>query len=165
VSPSDDNTDESHCGECAALGSPLQVHEGLSDLCIYEGIEVVPHILIADDEFYQRILIREALAADPALCITEAANGAEALALVQQQTLDLAILDLLMPDIGGLQVCRLMKGRPSLRAIPVIVITALPTDEHRVGARGAGADYFLTKPFDNEALLKLVQQALQRRSH
>ena len=80
-----------------------QVHEGLSDLCIYEGIEVVPHILIADDEFYQRTLIREALAGDPTFSFAEATNGAEALELIWQQQPDLAILDLLMPDMGGPQ--------------------------------------------------------------
>jgi CheY-like chemotaxis protein len=140
-----------------------QVHEGFSDLCIDEGIEVVPHNLIADDECYQRTLIRETLAGDPTFSFAEATNGAEALELIWQQQPDLAILNLLMPDMGGLQVCRIMKGKPSLAAIPVIVITAFPTDEHRVGARGAGADYFLTKPFDTEELLKLVKQALQAR--
>jgi two-component system phosphate regulon response regulator PhoB len=97
------------------------------------------------------------------LGFTEAINGAEALELIWRQPPDLAILDRVMPDIGGLQVCRIMKGKPSLAMIPVIVLTAFPTDEHRAGALGAGADYFLTKPFVTEALLNLVQQALQGR--
>jgi CheY-like chemotaxis protein len=165
VSPLDDNMSiltRTVAANVLRLVHLSQVHEGF--VYIYEGIEVVLHILIAD-EFYQRTLIREALAGDPTFSFAEATNGAEALELIWQQQPDLVILDLLMPDMGGLQVCRIMKGKPSLAAIPVIVITAFPTDEHRVGARGAGADHFLTKPFDNAELLKIVQQALRERKH
>jgi CheY-like chemotaxis protein len=72
----------------------------------------VPHILIADDEFPQRTLIRETLAGDPTYHFTEASNGAEALERIWADPPDVAILDIVMPDMGGLQLCRNIKGEP-----------------------------------------------------
>jgi CheY-like chemotaxis protein len=83
----------------------------------------VPNILIVDDEPLQRILMRETLAEDPLLSFVEAATGAEALAQIRVESPDLILLDVMMPDMSGFEVCRKIKGDPALRAIPVILVT------------------------------------------
>jgi CheY-like chemotaxis protein len=121
----------------------------------------VPHILVADDEVLQRKLIREALAGDPTYRFTEVSTGAEALEQIWADAPDVAILDVVMPDMGGLQVCRIMKGEPAFASIPVILITAYPSDERRAEAFETGAVHFVTKPFDIDEFVRLVSQLLE----
>ena len=122
----------------------------------------MPRVLIADDEPYQRILIRETLTEDPEFAFSEAENGAQALEQARSEQPDLIILDIMMPDMDGLQVCRLLKSDPRLQAIPVIMVTALNKEEDRVNALDAGADNFLSKPFEADELQSVVNDALDR---
>ncbi len=124
----------------------------------------MPRVLIADDEPFQRILIRETLANDPSFAFIEAEDGAQALAKARHEAPDLIILDIMMPDMDGLQVCRLLKTDPKLGTIPVIMVTALNKEEDRVNALDAGADNFLSKPFEAGDLHSVVRAALDQRS-
>src|SRR5262245_34410935 len=122
----------------------------------------MPRVLIADDEPFQRILIRETLTEDPEFAFFEAENGAQALEKARREQPDLIILDIMMPDMDGLQVCRLLKSDPRLQTIPVIMVTALNKEEDRVNALDAGADNFLSKPFEADELQSVVNDALDR---
>ncbi len=120
----------------------------------------MPRVLIADDEPFQRILIRETLTEDSEFAFYEAENGAQALEQAHRERPDLIILDIMMPDMDGLQVCRLLKADPRLNTIPVIMVTALNKEEDRVNALDAGADNFLSKPFEAHELQAVVNSAL-----
>jgi len=75
---------------------------------------------------------------------------------------DLLLLDLLMPKLHGLQVCRMLKTSPTTRYIPVIILTALGTPEDKLKGFGQGADDYLTKPYEMPELLARVNSLLNR---
>jgi putative two-component system response regulator len=93
--------------------------------------------------------------------VTEAATGEEALALVEAEPPDLLILDITMPDIDGVEICRRIKSDPATHLMPVIHITGLTTREQRLRALTAGSDDFVGKPFDIEELLIRVRSLLR----
>ena len=75
---------------------------------------------------------------------------------------DLIILDLMLPKMHGLEVCRLLKSNPHTSRIPVLILTALEADEYREQGFAAGADGYLVKPFEMTELLARVQTLLMR---
>jgi CheY-like chemotaxis protein len=122
--------------------------------------EVAPvKILIADDETNLRFLIRETLA-DPALQILEAMDGPETLRLARSQHPKMILLDVVMPGLGGVEVCRQLKADPATRDIQIVMLTAHSQTKDREQARAAGADYFITKPFSPAQLFELVDKIL-----
>src|SRR5262249_38370186 len=90
-----------------------------------------------------------------------ATNGQEALAKVAAEIPDLILLDVLMPGMDGLTVCRLLKEREETRLIPVVIMTALGAREDRIRGIEAGADDFLTKPVDQRELLARIKTAIR----
>lgn len=125
----------------------------------------MPHILIADDEPLQRLLIRETLAEDASLTFIEAINGLQALEQARTVRPELIILDAMMPKMDGFQACKLIKEDPDLRIIPVIMVTALYKAEDRAYGQEAGADGFVSKPFEADDLITAVHNALQQLRH
>src|SRR5689334_19109768 len=103
-------------------------------------------ILIVDDDAGAREALELLLAHDYTLAF--AGNGAEA--LVQAATLrpDLILLDVMMPEMDGLEVCQRLRTTPDLAEVPIIMVTALDDRESRVCVIEAGADDFVSKPFD-----------------
>jgi CheY-like chemotaxis protein len=122
----------------------------------------MPHILIADDEPLQRLLIRETLAEDTSLTFVEAINGLQALEQARAAHPELIILDAMMPKMDGFQACKLIKGDPDLQTIPVIMVTALYKAEDRAYGQEVGADGFVSKPFEADDLIAAVHNILQR---
>ncbi len=120
-------------------------------------------VLIADDEIFVRSLIRETLSIIPDLSLVEAVDGAAALEQAHLHPPKLIILDIMMPKMSGLEVCRALKADPELSAIPVIIITASHDPVHRYGARDVGAVGLVQKPFEEVEFLGMVLQALQSR--
>jgi signal transduction histidine kinase len=113
-------------------------------------------ILIVDDEAVVRDALGELLAAEgynPAY----AANGAEALAQASKLTPDLILLDVLMPDMDGFEVCQQLRNSPLLAEVPVVMLTALDAPQHRLRGIEAGADDFISKPCDAIELLAKVR--------
>lgn len=114
-------------------------------------------VLVVDDEARMRDLL--ALHLRQAFAVETAASGREALAKLQAGAYDVVVLDVLMPDLDGWEVCRRIRRE---HRVPVLMLTALSDVEDKLEAFGAGADDYLTKPFDPRELAARVE-ALARR--
>jgi len=115
-------------------------------------------ILVADDAPSIRTLLRAIL--QPGHSVIEADDGEQALHFAIEHRPALAILDITMPGLSGIDVCRRIRETPDLRGTPVIIITANGTPTDRAAAAEAGANFFLTKPFSPAAITRLVATAL-----
>jgi two-component system, cell cycle response regulator len=89
--------------------------------------------------------------------VTTASNGIEALALCERAECDIILLDVMMPELDGFEVCRKLKSNPLTHHIPVVMVTALDQPSDRVRGLEAGADDFLTKPVTDIALISRVR--------
>lgn len=98
-------------------------------------------------------MIVACLRADPSLLFVHAASGLEAIEQLSLRAFQLMVLDLNMPDIGGLEVLEFVRGQDKLRALPIIVVTTRGDEGSRAQALQAGANRFMTKPFDPELIL------------
>jgi two-component system KDP operon response regulator KdpE len=115
-------------------------------------------ILLAEDEIALRDFISRNLRARD-FDVLEASNGLEAVAIWEQDNPHLLILDIMMPRMDGLEVCRRVREHS---AVPIIVLTALDAESDKVAALDLGADDYLTKPFGVEELLARVRAVLRR---
>ena len=113
-------------------------------------------ILIVDDEPPILDLVRFTLE-DADVRVVEALDGAEALVLARRIKPDLVLLDVQLPKLNGLEVCRQLRREPDLARMPIVMLTAAGQDADRARGREAGADEYLTKPFSPLALLALVE--------
>src|SRR4051794_35241186 len=116
-------------------------------------------ILLADDDPMQHELVEATLSR--AHRVLQAWTGREALAVARQERPDLVLLDVLMPELDGFEVCRQLKAEPVTREIAVVILSARndPLDHRRGGE--AGADVYMTKPFSPSALLDTVRRTLR----
>jgi DNA-binding response OmpR family regulator len=124
------------------------------------GLEAVRIVVIADDESSIRLLVHATIESDD-FVVMEASNGAEAWALIQQHKPGLVLLDVQMPGRSGLEVLRLVKADPNLKATRVILLTSKAQETDVEVGLMAGADFYLTKPFSPLDLLTRVEEALQ----
>ncbi len=122
-----------------------------------------PWILVADDSAENREILSARLAANGYHVLT-ASDGEEALAVARAEQPDLILLDVMMPKVNGLDVCRRLKADASLPFMPVILVTARGDTQDIVAGLEAGADEYLTKPVDQTALLARVKAALRIKS-
>lgn len=115
-----------------------------------------PRVLVADDEpDIRRLLVMQLEEVE----VIEAGDGAEALALARQHRPLLALLDHMMPEMNGVEVCRAIRADESIREMPVILLTARADERTKLEALEAGASDFLTKPFSEaELVLRLRNQ-------
>lgn len=117
------------------------------------------NVLIVDDERSIRLLLRTILG-NFGFDIVEAARGEEALALVRNEQFDAVLLDINMPGMGGIEVCRLMrKASPRL---PIVMLTIQGSEDRKVEALNAGADDYITKPFQLRELTARLRAAVRR---
>lgn len=117
-------------------------------------------ILVVDDSRVMRDMITACLRADPALVVTQASSGLEAIERLSLATFDLVVLDLNMPDIGGLEVVEFVRSQDKLKALPILIVTTRGDDASRETVIKAGASAFLAKPFTPEAILAEVKRLL-----
>ena len=115
-------------------------------------------ILLIDDEPQIRRVLRAALASQGANVI-DLQSGEEALDLLRERTIDLILLDLNMPGMGGLDTCRAIRSGWD---VPIIILSVRDSDKDKVEALDAGADDFVTKPFSTDELLARIRAALRR---
>lgn len=117
-------------------------------------------ILVVDDSKVMRDMIVACLRAQPGFEFAHAASGLEAIERLSLSPFDLVVLDLNMPDIGGVEVVEFVRSQDALRALPVLVVTTRGDEASRASALGAGASRFMTKPFTPEGLLREVVSLL-----
>lgn len=110
-------------------------------------------VLVVDDSKVMRDMIVACLRPEPALAFTHAGSGLEAIEKLSLKPYQLVVLDLNMPDIGGLEVLEFVRGQDQLKKVPIMVVTTRGDEGSRDRALAAGADRFLTKPFAPEVLL------------
>ena len=114
-------------------------------------------VLLADDDSGVVDVLRANLEAD-GYTVLVARNGDEAWDIIRTQPLDLALLDVMMPGRDGLNVLAAIREEPALSALPVVLLTARAGDEEIWAGWQAGANYYLTKPFQIEELLRYLRE-------
>jgi two-component system, OmpR family, alkaline phosphatase synthesis response regulator PhoP len=119
-------------------------------------------ILIVDDEAHLRMLIHQALEEleDEGVEVLTATNGDEAVAAIESDRPDLVFLDVMMPKQSGFDVCRHTKQTLGLADVYVVLLTAKGQEFDRQRGREVGADLYMTKPFDPDALLGKAREVL-----
>lgn len=121
------------------------------------------NLLVVEDEADILELVRYNLNRE-GYAVHEAASGEAALKLVKSVKPDLVLLDLMLPEIDGLEVCRRLKADPGLADIPVVMLTAKGEEADIVAGLELGADDYITKPFSPRVLIARVRTVLRRRA-
>jgi putative two-component system response regulator len=125
-----------------------------------KGMLNQPKILIVDDETITRITI-EALLSSENYELHFAENGPQGLSMAAQLQPDIILLDVMMPGMNGFEACKQIRLMPGLTEVPIILVTALDDRESRIAGLKAGADDFITKPFDIHELLLRIQNLIR----
>jgi len=122
----------------------------------------MPKILIADDS-PDLVNILSSRFRALGFQVFEARDGMEALEQARANHPDIILLDVMMPELNGFQVCRRMKQDPATVAIPIIMLTAKSSEADKFWGTEVGADHYLTKPIDPGRVVLQVQEMLQKR--
>jgi phosphate regulon transcriptional regulator PhoB len=118
-------------------------------------------ILVVEDESDIRELLRYNLEQD-GFAVEEAADGVEALDRVRRRAPDLMVLDLMLPQMSGLEICRRIRNEPETAKLPIIVVTARGSEVDRVLGLEMGADDYVVKPFSPREVVARVKALLRR---
>ncbi len=120
-------------------------------------------VLVVDDEEDTVELARMVLEYEGYI-VTSARNGEEAIQLLENngEKPDLILLDVLMPKVNGLEVCKWIKAQSDLKTIPVLLFTAKVGKKDRIAGEEAGADAYINKPFSADDLLTLIKTHLEK---
>ncbi|MEM6502184.1 MAG: hybrid sensor histidine kinase/response regulator [Cyanobacteria bacterium P01_C01_bin.89] len=119
-----------------------------------------PRLLLVDD-LEVNLAVLEALLLEEDYDLDTALNGKDALRKVEENAPDLILLDIMMPGINGLEMCRYLKGNPNNQHIPILMVTALDTKQDLAEALNAGADDFISKPVEGIELRARVRSLLR----
>jgi DNA-binding response OmpR family regulator len=152
-------------GAVGHIGKPFEEHQVLSQI---QGVldslrtdkhAALNHVLVVDDDRHIVGWLKEALTKS-GFVVQGAYNGHEALALAREDSPDLILLDLIMPDMDGYEVIRNLRHEDVTSNIPVIVITGTPLDDDydHIKILGMGVEHMLTKPFSVETLVEEIKR-------
>ena len=153
-------------GGCEAyLSKPISVGKFIETIRHFLGMRegsarMTARVLVVDDVPANVKLLEARLSAEYFDVMT-AHSGAEALAVCERAECDIVLLDVMMPDMDGFEVCRRLKSNPATHHIPVVMVTALDQPSDRVAGLEAGADDFLTKPVSDIALIARVRSLMR----
>ena len=120
-----------------------------------------PHILVVEDEDALSELLQYNLKKE-GFRVSMAADGEEALMLVEERQPDVVILDWMLPKVSGIEVCRRLRGRQESRNLPIIMLTARGEEADRIRGLDTGADDYVVKPFLMQELFARVRAVLRR---
>src|SRR5262249_25631784 len=139
---------------CERKGQSRRIGSSRGESAVTQGAR----ILVVDDERQIRRSLQVNLETK-GYAVETAENGAEAIAAFQNRRPDIVILDLVMPGIEGVEVVRRLRTSSS---VPIIVLSAMGEERHKVEALETGADDYITKPFGMEELLARIKSLLRR---
>lgn len=120
-----------------------------------------PHVLVVEDEDALAELLQYNLKKE-GFRVTVAADGEEAMILVEERQPDIILLDWMLPRVSGIEVCRRLRGRQETRNIPIIMLTARGEEADRIRGLDTGADDYIIKPFLMNELFARVRAILRR---
>ncbi|MDP2087077.1 MAG: phosphate regulon transcriptional regulator PhoB [Gemmobacter sp.] len=120
-----------------------------------------PVVLLVEDESAQREVLTYNLEAE-GFAVATATSGDEALLMVREESPDLILLDWMLPNVSGIEVCRQIKARPETRGIPVIMLSARSEELDRVRGLETGADDYVVKPYSVAELMARLRTQLRR---
>ena len=120
-----------------------------------------PTVLVVEDELAQREVLAYNLEAE-GFKVSKAASGDEAMLLVDEDNPDIIVLDWMMPNLSGIEVCRRLKSRPDTRSIPIIMLSARSEEVDKVRGLETGADDYVVKPYSVVELMARVRTQLRR---
>ena len=120
-----------------------------------------PRVLVVEDEPAQREVLAYNLEAE-GFAVSRAQNGEEALLLINEEAPDIIVLDWMMPNLSGIEICRRIKIKPETRSIPVIMLSARAEEVDKVRGLETGADDYVVKPYSVIELMARVRSQLRR---
>ena len=120
-----------------------------------------PSVLVVEDEPAQREILAYNLEAE-GFRVQQADNGEEALLIVAEETPDLIVLDWMLPNVSGIEVCRRLKSRAETKAVPIIMLSARSEETDLVRGLETGADDYMVKPYSVAELMARVRTQLRR---
>ncbi len=116
-------------------------------------------ILVVEDE-ESLLRLESILLTSKGYEVVGARNGQQALDAILSDRPDLVLLDIMLPEIDGFEVCSRIKSNPETKAIPVIMVTAKKTGEDMARGEASGADWYITKPFKSAMVIETIQRFL-----
>ncbi|MEO1041326.1 MAG: phosphate regulon transcriptional regulator PhoB [Pseudomonadota bacterium] len=119
------------------------------------------HVLVVEDDEALRTLVEYNLGKED-FTVTTARDGEEALLKVEEAKPDLVILDWMLPNVSGIEVCRRLRSKQATQALPIIMLTARAEEPDRVRGLETGADDYVVKPFSMEELVARIRAVLRR---
>ncbi len=119
------------------------------------------HILVVDDDYGVASIVERALLME-GYQVTVARNGRQALEHVAARMPDMAVIDIVMPEMSGIELCQKLRMIPGLVSMPILFLTAKQAITDKAAGFGAGADDYLIKPFDVQELVMRVRALLRR---
>jgi len=140
--------------------SHIESDSGSEHTAARSGCEIPGRVLVVDDIEANRTLVSRLLSADGHR-VTVAEDGRVALHSVRRDPPDLVLMDVMMPHLDGFEVCRALKQHPLTRLVPVVLVTALQNSEDRIRGIEAGADDFVSKPFNPHELRARIRSLIR----
>ena len=119
------------------------------------------NILVVDDNDLNLVLLAKILELE-GYQVTIAHNGLEAIQSAEQKLPDLALLDVMMPEMNGYELCKMMRKPPLSMEIPIVMLTAMSSESERVQALDAGANDIWSKPFDMQVFRRRIGELLRK---
>lgn len=120
---------------------------------------LMPTILAVDDSVVMQGLVKQALGKDYRVLVTD--NAVDALSMIYHEQVSILLLDVSMPGIDGLELCRTVRSLPQFQNLPIIMLTARDGAFDKVQGRLAGATEYLTKPFDADKLRQVISKFIK----
>jgi DNA-binding response OmpR family regulator len=146
------------------LNSPDDARDTLDAARPRPNVSGLPLVLVVEDEHDIACLIKQTLERAGEGQVYIVSTGDAAIRAVAEQPPDVIILDLNLPVLSGIEVCRILRSRPATAAIPIIMLTARTLEADRITGLDVGADDYVTKPFSIRELAARVRAVIRRKS-